>query len=271
MPPSLLDHPAIGRILFHPRGVSPFEAGQTTRSLRFPVAEGVALAGRLHRAETEGAPTLLFWHGNGEIAADYDDIAAIYTRLGLNFLVVDYRGYGESDGHPTASALLADAVTVFRQMPDVLRREGLGSGPLFVMGRSLGSAAAIETAHREQPLLAGLILESAFAFTVPLITRLSGFTPQGLTEDQGFGNHRKMADLTLPILILHGEMDEIIPMSDAYALFEASPASRRKRVIIADSGHNDLMWVGQAIYFQAIADFVSSGGGQGLPPPPSTL
>lgn len=58
--------------------------------------------------QKKNAPTLLFFHGNGEIVEDYDDIAQIYLKLGINFLPVDYRGYGRSTGSPTVTAMMRD-------------------------------------------------------------------------------------------------------------------------------------------------------------------
>ncbi|MCK7515883.1 MAG: lysophospholipase [Desulfobacterales bacterium] len=91
---------------------------------------------------------ILFFHGNGEIVDDYDDLGPFYNRLGINFLAVDYRGYGNSTGKPTTSAMLADCHVIFKFVNDWLREKGY-TGALIVMGRSLGSASA---AGADQPL-----------------------------------------------------------------------------------------------------------------------
>jgi alpha-beta hydrolase superfamily lysophospholipase len=74
------------------------------------VEPGIVLGGRLYPAAPD-SPAILFFHGNGEIAEDYDDIAPLYIQMGITLLVMDYRGYGTSG--LTASHLLSDAVAVF--------------------------------------------------------------------------------------------------------------------------------------------------------------
>jgi pimeloyl-ACP methyl ester carboxylesterase len=140
----MLDQPQVSDVLFHPR---PEPAGYTAitgTNVTIPVAHAVSLGARFHlKAPT--AANVLFFHGNGEIVADYDALAPLYNRLDINLLCVDYRGYGRSSGTPSATALLSDARTAF----DFTRKwlaEQLFHGPLVVMGRSLGSAAALEIA-----------------------------------------------------------------------------------------------------------------------------
>ncbi len=252
---NILDHPAILRVLFHPRREVLHEAATGAEAVHIEVAANVHLGGRLHAAERD-APMILFWHGNGEIAADYDPIAPMYTRLGITLLVLDYRGYGLSDGQPTATDLIADAGRVLKGIPALLERHRLSPARLYVMGRSLGSAAAIEAATRVQSGLSGLILESGFAFTLPLLERLGGISPANSDEGQGFGNHAKIGRVSLPTLIIHGEEDRIIPVSDGRSLYRQSPAVDKRLVTIADAGHNDLMIVGLNDYFESIRRFI---------------
>ncbi|MBF0460927.1 MAG: alpha/beta fold hydrolase [Magnetococcales bacterium] len=256
---TLLDHPVVLQHMFHPRREMPWEGLGDAQPVRIPVGPEISLGGRLHISGA-AAPTILFWHGNGEIAADYDDIAPVYTGMGINFLIMDYRGYGISDGVPTGTGLLADAIALYRQVRPVLADNGIENDRLYVMGRSLGSAAAIETAHHAQEEIAGLIIESGFAFTIPLMERLGGMSLGGVGEEQGFGNPVKMAQVPVPVLIIHGEEDEIIPVADGHALFAGVAHGDKKLVIIPDAGHNDLMMVGQRVYFEAIRDFVSGRG-----------
>jgi pimeloyl-ACP methyl ester carboxylesterase len=217
MPPSLLDQTQISQVLFHPRPeLSGGSAIPDARPISIEVEPGISLGGWLYPAEAD-APAVLFFHGNGEIAADYDFIAPAYTELRLSLLVMDYRGYGRSNGQPTASHLLADAVTVFENLGDLWQSQQLSPDRLYVMGRSLGSAAAIEVALHAGEQLAGLIIESGFADTSALLTRL-GAPVSGLDESQaGFGNAAKIARVTRPTLIIHGQNDILIPASEGEA------------------------------------------------------
>jgi len=101
-----LDRPEILMFLFHPRpewGRSGLE--NKTHDILIPVEDTIAIGARFHQ-HTRDAPTLLFFHGNGEIVADYDEMGPFYNRIGVNFLPVDYRGYGRSTGSPTVTAMM---------------------------------------------------------------------------------------------------------------------------------------------------------------------
>lgn len=252
----ILDRPEVLGVLFHPRreaGVPRLGAGSHT--VRLPVADGIHVGGKIFTSRPK-APVILYFHGNGEIASDYEAIAPLYTRLGLTLFVIDYRGYGVSDGSPTATALLADARASFAAAPGVMAERGVEAGPLFVMGRSLGSAAALEIVDTVQDGIAGLILESGFAHTFPLIERLGFIRLSEANEaSDGFGNLDKIGRCTLPTLIIHGERDFIIPISDGQDLYEASPAADKQLLAVPGAGHNDLMLVGRKSYFETIAQF----------------
>jgi pimeloyl-ACP methyl ester carboxylesterase len=256
MPSSVLDRPEVLRVLFYPRREEESATiPPSARPVAFEVESGLTTGGRLYPAGTR-APAILFFHGNGEIAADYDDLAPLYTRLGITLLVADYRGYGTSGGTPTASHLLTDAVAIFGQVGRVLESYGLTPPRLHVMGRSLGSAAAIEVALRAGEQLAGLIVESGFADTFGLLARL-GLRVVGADEDRdGFGNAVKISHVRTAALVIHGQSDVLIPTSDGQELYRRCAATDKKLVLIPGAGHNDLMLVGVAAYFAAIRAFV---------------
>ncbi|KAF0141311.1 MAG: alpha/beta hydrolase [Rhodospirillaceae bacterium] len=252
-----LDWPDIGRILFHPRLEYPGGSLMSGAvSLRIPVAGDLAVGGKIYMAGLE-APVILYFHGNGEIASDYDSIAPYYTSRGLTLFVVDYRGYGSSDGSPTATSLLKDAVALYNQAGYLLTQRGFSYPGLFVMGRSLGSAAAIEVAYRAGADIAGLIIESGFAYTLDLLHRLSDTRlPPADEAHDGFGNLDKISRVTIPCLFIHGQRDDIIPMTDGLALRDACGAGRKQMVIIPGAGHNNLLASGLMTYFDAIRRFV---------------
>ncbi len=255
-PYEVLDRPEVLSVLFYPRrdvGVPQITPGVHT--VRIPVASGIAVGGKIF-AGRKGAPIILYFHGNGEIASDYDMIAEAYMRLGLSLFVVDYRGYGTSDGAPTATALIADAWECFEKVPEILAERKIEAGDLYVMGRSLGSAAAIEIASRAPDRIAGLIIESGFAYTFALIERI-GFLqlPDAFENKDGFGNLDKIAKIKLRTLIIHGERDWLIPITDAEALYDACAAEDKTFLRVPAAGHNDLMQVGFKAYFESIAAF----------------
>ncbi|MDG4583442.1 MAG: alpha/beta hydrolase [Candidatus Competibacter sp.] len=250
----LLDRPAALAGLFYPRPDFAEDIPANCRDLSIPVAEGVALGARCHLADSE-ATTLLFFHGNGEIVRDYDDIGALYVERGINFVAVDYRG-GRSTGQPTASTMLADSHAVLDFVADWLTQQG-HVGPLLVMGRSLGSAAALELTCHPSDRIARLILESAFAHTGPLLRRIGvnlALLP-GFEENQGFRQLDKIRTFAKPTLVIHAEHDHLIPFADGQALFDASPAPDKHLLKIPRADHNTIFAVGLRAYLDSVESF----------------
>ena len=251
---TIIDHPSLCQHLFYPRPERYPESQHPIQTVYIEVEKGITLAGRFHFAQADG-PTILFWHGNGEIASNYDAFQ-IYVEMGINFLAMDFRGYGESGGSPTGSNLLTDAIAVYEKIINLPKENKIQSDKWFIMGRSLGCTAAVETAHYACENIAGLILESGRAFTVPLMKRIGGFHPDDYDETRGFRNHEKIAKVTVPTLIIHGEEDVIIPVSDAEAMYQNSAGKPKQMVKIAHAGHNDLMMIGHDQYYAAIKELV---------------
>ncbi|MBI4789187.1 MAG: alpha/beta fold hydrolase [Chloroflexi bacterium] len=255
MPQHLLDRPEVLAVLFHPRRESSSRAMAGVELISVPVEPGVSVGGRLYRARRE-SPIILYFHGNGEIAADYDDLAPLYTEMGITLLVMDYRGYGTSDGTPTATNLIADAMASYNALGRICDSNDLAPARRYLMGRSLGSAAALEVASRVPDGIAGLIIVSGFANTFQLLARL-GLRISGASEERdGAGNLAKINRIAARTLIIHGEEDFLIPISEAEELYKHSGATENRLVRIPNAGHNDLMVVGMRQYFGAIRDFV---------------
>ncbi len=248
------DRPEILYRLFFPRRDVAADSERPRAFNRFvEVAEGISICCRCYPARQDG-PNILYFHGNGEVVSDYDYVAPVYAERGLNLFVADYRGYGGSDGSPTCTAMIKDAHPIFRDFMKYVGENGLTGSP-FVMGRSLGSAPAIELACHYQAALKGLVVESGFASAANQVARLG---VEHLFEDEvpvGFGNHLKIGDVKIPTLIIHGEWDEIIPASEGRALYELSGAAERFSLFIPRAGHNDIMMLGLTAYMDAIETF----------------
>ena len=250
-----LDRPEVLACLFYPRRGSNRDAQAGAFDLSVHVTETVTVGARAHLADPAAA-NILFFHGNGEIVEDYDDIGACYVEREINFVAVDYRGYGRSTGWPTASALLSDSHRILDFIGGWLRQRG-HTGPLLVMGRSLGSAAALELVHRRPDPIAGLILESAFAHTGPLLRRI-GVDFAALAdfgESCGFRQLDKIRGFAQPTLIIHAERDHLIPASDGQALYDASPAPDKHFLRVPRADHNTIFAVGLRAYLDSVQSF----------------
>jgi pimeloyl-ACP methyl ester carboxylesterase len=247
-----LDHPGILAYIFHPRACMR-PAGPD--DILIPVEDNVHIGACFHVAGKD-APTILFFHGNGEIVSDYDDLGPLYTRMGINFFVVDYRGYGRSTGSPTVSGMMADSHKILDFVVQWCRDQGM-TGAVSVMGRSLGSAPAIELAAIRPAEVENLIVESGFAGTESLL-RVLGIDPaaRGIQVPADLDNQEKIRQWTGPALIIHGEQDQLIPFSHGQALYDACPSSEKKRVNIAGAGHNDIFLRGLDLYLSAVKSLV---------------
>lgn len=262
---SAFDISEITMFLFHPRPEWRMQAiGQGSESHLIPVERDVALGARFYLASKK-SPNILFFHGNGEIVADYEEIGMLYVQMGINFLPADYRGYGQSTGRPTFTAMMRDAHAVFDYVRNWLKK-GRFTGPLLVMGRSLGSAPALELSCHYPSFIDGLIIESGFACISPLL-RLIGVNPvqYGLSEEQGPRNLDKIRQWDKPLLVIHAEYDQIISYAEGLALFEASPATDKKMLKIPNATHNDVFFQGMTVYLQAIQELAIKTAAERLP------
>lgn len=262
---SALDRPEVLMFLFHPRadsgstfqaaGSHPSPAAST--DIMIPVADDIAIGARFHMAKKTGG-NLLFFHGNGEIVADYDELGGVYNLMGINFLAVDYRGYGRSTGKPTVTAMMQDCHTIFDYVRNWLHENDF-QGPIILMGRSLGSASVLELAAAYRNTIDGLIIESGFAYAGPLLQLLGiDLEVLGFKEEKGFGNIAKIKKFNNPTLIIHAEYDHIIPFADGQALYQACPSDNRTFLKIPGANHNDIFMRGSQKYLAAVGKLVES-------------
>ena len=253
---SALDKPEVVGLLFQPVRMARNQVPAGCIDHDIPVGEEVTVAARFHLPTEKDGPNIIFFHGNGEQVSDYDDAGPLYAEQGLGFIVVDYRGYGWSGGEPSVTAMIRDSYTIFDYVKAQLAAEGR-SGHLVVMGRSLGSASALELAAFRPKDLAGIIIESGFANTCPLLSSLGvDVDSLGLTEEVGFGNLLKIKDFTKPIMILHAQNDQIIPVSEAADLHAECAAASKELQVIPGADHNNILQVTGRMYYEVISRFV---------------
>lgn len=250
---SLLDRGGASRQIFFPQADhSPTPRGAT--DYRIEVEPGVELAARLYAADPS-FPTILYFHGNGEVIGHHDEIARFYHAAGANLFVVDFRGYGRSTGRPAFATLVSDAHPVSAGFHAILDASGYNIRR-FVMGRSLGSHPALEIAANAADGFFGVIIESGAAILRRLLTFLAPVATAEEAEALSEAHEAKIRAIRLPALIIHGELDELVPLATALALHELLAETRRELVVIPGAGHNDIVYAGLAEYFEAIAGFV---------------
>lgn len=250
---SLLDRPEILQFVFYPRREwTPVPSGASDFFVQ--VAEGVRISCRFYPAGKK-SPNILFFHGNGEIACDYDGIAPLYNKMNIGLFVADYRGYGGSDGRPRFSDMIADAHKILEFFRRILSEMG-HTGPFIIMGRSLGAHSALEIALNYATEIKGLIVESGAARMARLLSLLSLSIAPEVVKRLEATIYSRVHSLTTPVLIMHGEFDSLIPLGEAFWFHETLRAKVKQLVIISGADHNDIMLVGQTRYFTAIKDFL---------------
>jgi len=250
---SQVDHPLFLQHIFYPRkDFTPCPLNGFDLSVR--VGEGIFILCRFYMGHAKG-PWILFFHGNGEVVSDYDEISPLYHQKDLNLIVADYRGYGVSGGVPTLTDLVQDSHAIFKEVRAELAKRNLRTD-LWVMGRSLGSISALELAYSHQEALKGLILESGFPSVVRIMVHL-GMPAHGMgLEKIDQACLERIQKIFLPTLIIHGEEDGLVPLQNARDLYHHLGTEEKELLVIPSATHNDIMLVGLKEYFNALQRFI---------------
>ena len=202
-------------------------------------------------------PVVLYLHGNSSNLSDLVEEIQIFYEMNLAVLAIDYRGYGASQGDfPTEKSVYEDALaagiylTHDRKIPE---------GKIFLYGHSLGGAIALDLASRF-PRIGGAIIEGSFTSIGEMIDyRIPvPIYPKGLLLTQRFDSINKIRSLRIPLLLIHGKLDQVVPAFMSRKLYEASGSPERSLLIIPDVGHNNLGQKGGKIYRQAILNFIEN-------------
>ncbi len=234
---------------------TPAGLGLPSEEVLFTAEDGVRLHGWF--LPVRGARwTVLLSHGNaGNISHRLDRTLFLQTRLGASVLLYDYRGYGRSEGSPDEPGTYRDARAAYRYLVEQRR---VPPERLVLFGESLGSAVSLDLALAHPA--GALILEAPFT-SVRDMARKTIFFPLAPFVRTRYDNLQKVGRLRMPLLVLQGDHDEVVPFAQGRRLFEAAPGPKRF-FAIPGAGHNDTFLVGGDAYWQAIADFLA-----GLPDP----
>lgn len=197
------------------------------------------------------AMTLLWFHGNaGNLSHRYDMLRDL-IKLPAQIFIIDYRGYGRSEGAPSEEGLYTDA----RAAWDYLTAErGIAAERIIIFGKSLGGAAAVDLASRVEA--AGLIVQSSFTSAADMAAQIMPFIPRALIKTK-MDSINKIASVRCAKLFIHSPADEVVPYELGRRLFEAAPEPKQFYEVKGAS-HNDTWLVGGKDYFEALRAFVES-------------
>ena len=233
-----------------PPSRTPADAGMRFEDVQFPARDGHTLRGWWLPAPESDAPVMLYFHGNAGTREDRLEILQGMVAAGISVFIFDYRGYGGSSGRPSEAGLKLDGEAAF----DWVKKHTRG-GPVFLLGHSLGAAVAAQTALTRKS--AGLILESAFTSVPEMAPRTLPF-PQAVLRilvKTKFNNRAALKQYKGPLLILHGDMDEVVPFWMGGALFEEAISVEKRFQVIAGGHHNDIFFVAGADYWRWLREF----------------
>jgi len=213
---------------------TPADAGLEFVDVEVRSHDGVRLHGWWVPGRIE-SPTLLWFHGNaGNLGDRVGLLRLLHEELGLGIFMVDYRGYGRSEGKPSEDGLYADA----RAALDAAQEHtAAGSDGVVVYGQSLGAAVAVELASARR--LRGVVLEAAFTSIPDMARQHYAFLPVGPLLRTSFDSESRIAEIDAPLLMLHGENDDIVPIEMGRQVFAAAEAPKEFRAI-PGAGHNDV-------------------------------
>lgn len=214
-------------------------------------ADAISLDGWWLPIEEERG-SLLYFHGNaGNISHRLESLAQFH-RLGLSVLIIDYRGYGRSEGSPSETGTALDARAAWDWLQE--RRD---TDRIVIFGRSLGSAIAAELARDVSS--AAVILESPFRSVPLLAQQMYPFLPARWLSRFGYYTIDYVADLEAPLLVIHSRDDDLIPFHAGQAVFEA--ASEPKTMLEISGSHNTGYLDSEPRYLDGIDTFLTEDAG----------
>lgn len=229
---------------------TPEDLGVAYETVNLTTADGVRLHGWYTAAPQEPARTLLFFHGNAGNISHRLESLRIFHELGLRTLIIDYRGYGRSEGAPSEAGLYRDAEAAWRYLVEQKR---IPPEEVIIFGRSLGAAVAAYLAT-QQPS-GGLILESAFTSVPDLAADLHPVFPVRALARVHYPTLKWVKQVGEPVLVIHSEGDDIIPFEHGRAVYAA--AREPKRFLKLQGDHNTGFLQSRASYQAALTDWLS--------------
>jgi fermentation-respiration switch protein FrsA (DUF1100 family) len=241
----------VDRMIFQPSpgvDLAPEALGIEAESLHLHTEDGVRIHS-FHLPARGSNRAVLFLHGNAGNASHRLPNAAALAGLGAQVLLLDYRGYGLSEGSPSEAGVYADARA---GLSHLVEARGIPPERIVIFGRSLGGAVAVDLARDRA--LAGVILESTFTSLSEMARRIAG--PLGrVFVRSGFDSADKISRVRAPLLFFHGDRDDIVDYRLGQRLFEVAPTPKHFETI-SGAGHNDTVEVGGREYFARIGRFL---------------
>ena len=238
------------RLMYHPDNSAPIlgDAGvPDMAAVTLKTADGLDLLAWHRSATREGAPTVIYLHGNAGHIGHRGHKVRPYLDAGYGVLLVSWRGYGGNPGSPTEQGFYDDARAAF----DFLEAQGVAAADIVVYGESIGGGAAGQLATERE--IGALVLEAPFTSAPDVAQRAYWFLPARYILLDRFESKSKIGDIDAPLFIVHGERDQVVPVDMGRSLLAAANEPKDAR-FFPGAGHNDLYDYGAA---QAVLEFLA--------------
>jgi hypothetical protein len=235
---------------------TPLDAGLAYEDLTLTTVDGVGLHGWF--VPGSGRRVLLFFHGNAGNVSHRLGSIELFHDLGLSVLIIDYRGYGASEGRATEEGTYRDAEAAWQYLTET---RGVEPAQIVLFGRSLGGAVAAWLAARTRP--AALIVESSFTSVPDIGQELYPWLPVRWLSRFEYATREHVESARCPVLVVHSRDDEIAPFRHGEAIFAAAPEPRT--LLELDGTHNEAHVLSERAYVAGLRAFLDQQ--PALPPP----
>ncbi len=240
------------RLVFFPTAEisqTPAAVGLAYEEVFFSTGDGLRLHGWF--VPGSGDVTWVWFHGNGgNISHRVEELDSLRRKLEINQFIFDYRGYGRSEGTPSEEGTYQDARAVLAYLHS---RPDVAAGKIVYFGRSLGAAVAVELATSYPPL--GLVLVAAFTSVEDMAQLMFPYLPVRFMVKGHYDSLRRIRQVRSPLLVMHGNLDTTVPLSQGEKLFRAANAPKRFH-LLTGVGHNDTYRAGQG-YWETLDEFLA--------------
>jgi fermentation-respiration switch protein FrsA (DUF1100 family) len=228
--------------------LTPAYVGLAFEPVSLSAEDGVTIDGWF-LPHPSGRATLLFFHGNAGNISHRLDSLMLFHNLGLSVLIIDYRGYGRSEGKPNEAGIYRDADAAWRYLVD---KRQIPADRILLFGRSFGGAVSAYLASKHPAL--GLVLESTFTSAPEMAAQLYPWLPARWLTRFDYNTRGRLADIHMPLLVIHSRQDDIIPFSHGEILYaEGLPP---KRLFELNGSHNYGVMADIERYRRALDEFI---------------
>ena len=184
------------------------------KKVKIKTSDNIELLGWFHEKNLKDYKTLVYFHGNAGTLENRIHKINHFQDMNINFLIIAWRGFSGNKGKPTEQGLYEDGKSAI----DWLIKKGVNEENLILYGESLGTGVATHLAQNKN--YAGIILETPFTSMIDAAKTFYPYIPVSILLRDKFENYKKVKNIKLPILIMHGEVDQIVPFSMGKKIYE---------------------------------------------------